>query len=132
CRSPLGFLMTKWREGIPGAFQMGCRHGAWCLGCCWALMCVLFVVGVMNLIWVAALTAFVLIEKLGPGGAIVARAAGAALVVLGLVALARRLGSSIPCCWARGLAIFITGDDPRLLQGRRSLAVSLVRAPFPP
>jgi predicted metal-binding membrane protein len=87
CRSPLGFLMTNWRDGTIGAFRMGFRHGAYCLGCCWALMCVLFVVGVMNLMWVAALTAFVLIEKLGPAGAIVARVAGAAMVVLGIVAI---------------------------------------------
>src|SRR5262249_26845204 len=60
CRSPLGFLMTNWRDGTIGSFRMGFSHGAYCLGCCWALMCVLFVVGVMNLIWVAALTGFVL------------------------------------------------------------------------
>jgi len=87
CRSPLGFLMTNWRDGITGAFWMGFRHGAYCLGCCWALMCVLFAVGVMNLIWVAALTGFVLIEKIGPAGAMVARVAGAAMVVLGMVAI---------------------------------------------
>ena len=69
CRSPLGFLMTNWRDGNMGALQMGVRHGVYCLGCCWALMCVLFVVGVMNLAWVAALTVFVLIEKVGPAGA---------------------------------------------------------------
>jgi predicted metal-binding membrane protein len=88
CRSPLGFLMTNWRDGTLGAFRMGFRHGAYCLGCCWALMCVLFVVGVMNLIWVATLTGFVLIEKIGPAGSIVARVAGAVMVVLGIVAIA--------------------------------------------
>jgi len=88
CRSPLGFLMTHWRDGTLGAFRMGLSHGAYCLGCCWALMCVLFVVGVMNLIWVAALTAFVLIEKIGPAGAIVARIAGAAMLVLGFLVMA--------------------------------------------
>jgi predicted metal-binding membrane protein len=87
CRSPLGFLMTHWREGRFGALQMGARHGAYCLGCCWALMCVLFVVGVMNLVWVAALTAFVLLEKAGPAGAIVARVAGAAMVLAGILVL---------------------------------------------
>ena len=85
CRSPLGFLMTNWRDGQLGALRMGIGHGAYCLGCCWALMCVLFVVGVMNLIWVAALTALVLLEKIGPGGAIVARAAGAAMVLAGIL-----------------------------------------------
>jgi len=87
CRSPLGFLMTNWRDGSDGAFLMGFRHGAYCLGCCWALMCVLFVVGIMNLIWVAALTGFVLIEKLGPAGTIVARVAGTAMFVLGVMAI---------------------------------------------
>jgi predicted metal-binding membrane protein len=77
--------MSNWRDGRLGALQMGIRHGAYCLGCCWALMCVLFVVGVMNLIWVAALTAFVLLEKIGPGGAMVARAAGAAMVLAGIL-----------------------------------------------
>jgi predicted metal-binding membrane protein len=88
CRSPLGFLMTNWRDGMAGAFRMGFRHGAYCLGCCWALMFVLFVVGVMNLAWVAALTVFVLIEKIGPAGAIAARVAGAAMVVSAIVAIA--------------------------------------------
>jgi predicted metal-binding membrane protein len=84
CRSPLGFLMTNWRDGKLGAMQMGLRHGVYCLGCCWALMCLLFVVGVMNLVWVAALTVFVLIEKLGPAGGIVARVTGAVIIVAGI------------------------------------------------
>ena len=84
CRSPLGFLMTSWRDGAIGAFRMGLAHGAHCLGCCWALMCVLFAVGVMNLLWVAALTALVLMEKVGPVGAGVARAAGVVMIVFGL------------------------------------------------
>jgi predicted metal-binding membrane protein len=62
---------------------MGIEHGTYCLGCCWALMGVLFVVGVMNLVWVAALTIFVLVEKFGPAGAFVARAAGVAMVAFG-------------------------------------------------
>jgi predicted metal-binding membrane protein len=84
CRSPLGFLMTHWREGDLGALRMGVGHGWYCLGCCWAVMCVLFVVGVMNLFWVAALTALVLLEKVGPAGAVVARVAGGVLIVAGL------------------------------------------------
>ncbi len=88
CRSPLGFLMTNWRDGQLGALQMGVRHGAYCLGCCWALMCVLFVVGVMNLVWVAALTLFVLLEKIGPRGTVVARVAGAAMVLVGILLIA--------------------------------------------
>lgn len=88
CRNPLSFLMTHWREGKWGAFEMGARHGAYCLGCCWALMIVLFVVGVMNLVWVAVLTAFILLEKIGPQGALVARLSGAVLIVFGIVVLA--------------------------------------------
>ena len=89
CRSPLGFLMGHWRDGLTGALAMGVRHGAYCLGCCWALMAVLFVVGVMNLAWVAALSVFVLIEKVGPAGLIVARVAGVVMIVFGI-----RLGLS--------------------------------------
>ena len=87
CRSPLGFLMTNWRDGKMGALQMGARHGTYCLGCCWALMCVLFVVGVMNLGWVMALTVFVLLEKVGPAGALVSRVAGAAMMGAGILAV---------------------------------------------
>jgi predicted metal-binding membrane protein len=89
CRSPIGFLMTNWHDGPTGAFQMGARHGGFCLGCCWALMLVLFVVGVMNLLWVAILTIFVLAEKIGPASIIVGRIAGVVLLVAGLVSLLR-------------------------------------------
>ena len=88
CRSPLGFLMTNWRDGGWGAFRMGWRHGLYCLGCCWALMCVLFVVGVMNLMWIAVLTVFVLVEKTGRAGAALARLAGLCIIVAGVVKLA--------------------------------------------
>ncbi len=87
CQSPLGFLMSNWRDGSSGAFRMGFRHGIFCLGCCWALMAVLFVVGVMNLAWVGVLTLFILAEKLGPIGARVSRAGGAILIALGAVLL---------------------------------------------
>src|SRR5580765_668223 len=70
CRTPMDFLMSHWREGTGGAFQMGLRHGLYCLGCCWALMALLFAVGVMNLIWVAVLTVFILAERVGQGGAV--------------------------------------------------------------
>ena len=85
CRSPLSFLMTHWRPGKRGAFSIGAHHGSYCLGCCWALMAILFVVGVMNLLWVAVLTIFVLLEKIGPKGAFVARLGGVALIVFGIV-----------------------------------------------
>ena len=84
CRSPLDFLMTHWREGAWGAFEMGATHGTYCLGCCWALMIVLFAVGVMNLAWVAGLAAFVLLEKIGPKGALVARLSGVVLIGFGI------------------------------------------------
>jgi predicted metal-binding membrane protein len=83
CRSPLAFLMTHWRDGPVGALQMGLRHGAWCLGCCWALMIVLFAVGVMNLVAVGALALFVLAEKTGPAGVLVARIGGIGLIAAG-------------------------------------------------
>jgi predicted metal-binding membrane protein len=91
CRSPLGFLMSHWRDGTAGALRMGIAHGTYCLGCCWALMCVLFVVGVMNLVWVAAMTIFVLVEKVGPAGRLVARAAGVAMIAAGALVWNARL-----------------------------------------
>lgn len=83
CRSPLGFISREWREGSGGAFVMGARHGAFCVGCCWVLMALLFVAGVMNLLWVAALALFVLVEKVAPAGGRVGKAAGALLVMWG-------------------------------------------------
>jgi predicted metal-binding membrane protein len=90
CRSPLGFLMTEWREGAWGALVMGLRHGSYCVGCCWALMALLFVVGVMNLLWVAVIAALVLVEKVLPRGELVGRVAGGVLVLAGLVLLGQR------------------------------------------
>jgi predicted metal-binding membrane protein len=87
CRSPLDFLISHWHDGKYGALQMGARHGAYCLGCCWAIMALLFVVGVMNLVWVAALAALVLLEKLAPQGVWLARISGAIMIVLGFIAL---------------------------------------------
>jgi predicted metal-binding membrane protein len=84
CRSPLGFLMTEWRNGAGGAFVMGLRHGTYCVGCCWLLMAVLFVTGVMNILWVAIIAAFVLIEKLAPSGEWVGRGAGVLLAGYGV------------------------------------------------
>jgi predicted metal-binding membrane protein len=88
CRSPLAFLMHRWRAGAGGAFRMGIDHGVYCLGCCWALMLLLFAGGVMNLTVIAVLTAFVAFEKLGPFGVHTARAGGIALVALGVWVLA--------------------------------------------
>jgi predicted metal-binding membrane protein len=66
CRAPLGYFVTEWREGHAGAVWMGLRHGVFCIGCCWLLMAVLFAVGIMNLLWGAVITAFVVAEKVSP------------------------------------------------------------------
>src|SRR5688572_15452354 len=81
CRSPLSFLMQRWRNGRAGALRMGIEHGIYCLGCCWALMLLLFAGGVMNLLVIVALTVWVLVEKLTPFGEQSARVSGALLIV---------------------------------------------------
>jgi predicted metal-binding membrane protein len=83
CRTPLGFIMTEWREGSRGAMVMGVRHGAFCLGCCWFLMGLLFVAGVMNLLWIAVIAAYILVEKIAPAGHWLGRVVGLALIGLG-------------------------------------------------
>jgi len=85
CQSPVSFFMTHWRDGAGGAFRMGLEHGSFCVGCCWMLMLLLFAAGVMNLTWVAALTAFVLIEKLVPYPRAIANIAGASLIAGGVL-----------------------------------------------
>jgi predicted metal-binding membrane protein len=87
CRSPLHFLSHEWRDGPGGAFMMGLRHGSFCVGCCWAAMALLFVVGVMNLLWVAIIAAFVLLEKLAAQGPLVGRGVGLLCVAWGVVVL---------------------------------------------
>lgn len=88
CRSPAQFISRHWRPGQAGAVRLGVLHGAYCVGCCWLLMALLFVGGVMNFIWIAGLTVVVGIEKLLPRGEWIGRAAGVALVVWGLARLA--------------------------------------------
>lgn len=83
CRSPLEFLSTYWRPGARGAFGMGVRHGAFCAGCCWMLMLLLFVGGIMNLAWITGIALFVMAEKLATGGPWISRIAGGALVIWG-------------------------------------------------
>ncbi len=87
CRSPIHFLAHGLRKGRGGAFVMGLEHGAFCVGCCWILMGLLFVGGVMNLLWIAAIAAFVLLEKVLPYGAGGGRISGALLVLAGLFVL---------------------------------------------
>jgi predicted metal-binding membrane protein len=91
CRSPFDFLTHHWREGMQGAVVMGIRHGLYCVGCCWALMALLFVAGVMNLMWVAAIAAFVLVEKLMPRGVLAGRMAGVLLIAWGTYAFLHRV-----------------------------------------
>jgi len=91
CRSPLDWIPRHMRPGRAGALRMGMQHGAFCVGCCWVLMLLLFAGGVMNLLWVAAIAAIVLAQKLFPGGLLAARIAGAALIACGLFLITRPL-----------------------------------------
>ena len=85
CRSPFHFISTHWRSGNAGAFMMGISHGAFCIGCCWVLMLLLFVGGVMNLLWIALISVFVLLEKVLPLGDHGGKWAGVLMVVIGLM-----------------------------------------------
>src|SRR5258707_2900191 len=88
CRSPLGFLLGSWRDGLPGALQMGARHGAWCVGCCWALMASLFALGVMSIAGMAFVAALIAAEKTLPWGRAVTYGTAAVLLVLGILLVA--------------------------------------------
>lgn len=88
CQSPLGFFMSHWRDGCVGAARMGFEHGLYCVGCCWLLMLILFLVGVMNMAWVAAIAIYVLAEKLLPLGRRLAQASGAIAIGVGCALLA--------------------------------------------
>jgi predicted metal-binding membrane protein len=88
CRSPVNFLTQHYRPGVAGAWRMGLQHGVYCVGCCWLLMLLLFVGGVMHLGWIAGLTALVVIEKLIPHGAVIGRGVGAALIAAGVMMMA--------------------------------------------
>jgi predicted metal-binding membrane protein len=88
CRSPLGFLLGAWREGTAGAVQMGARHGAWCVGCCWALMASLFALGVMSIAWMAFVAALIALEKTLPWKRVATYGTAAILVALGVLLMA--------------------------------------------
>ena len=103
CRSPLGFLLGSWRSGRLGALQMGARHGAWCIGCCWALMASLFALGVMSLAWMAVVAGLIAFEKLLPSRRAAIYGTATILFVLGLLLLAAP--DAIP-------ALTIPGSDP--------------------
>jgi predicted metal-binding membrane protein len=87
CRSPLGFLLGSWREGWSGALQMGVKNGAWCVGCCWALMAALFALGVMSLAWMAVVAGLIAIEKTLPWRRVASRGTAAVLLGLGMLVL---------------------------------------------
>lgn len=85
CRSPVTYFMLEWRDGNSGALKMGLKHGVHCVGCCWVLMALLFVAGVMNLLWMAIITTFVLLEKVLPKGDVLGRAGGVGMIVWGII-----------------------------------------------
>jgi predicted metal-binding membrane protein len=88
CRSPLGFLLGTWRDGVRGALSMGMRHGAWCIGCCWALMAALFALGAMSLAWMAFVAALIALEKMLPWGRVATAGTAALLLTLGILLVA--------------------------------------------
>jgi predicted metal-binding membrane protein len=92
CRSPLGFLLNEWRDGTRGAFIMGLRNGNYCVVCCWALMSLMFVAGVMSLLWMAIIAVFVLVEKVAPKGVWISRVSGLLFIVWGIWMLVGALG----------------------------------------
>ena len=88
CRSPLGFLLGSWRGGKIGALKMGAKHGAWCVGCCWALMAALFALGVMSIAWMAFVAALIAVEKMLPWRRVAIWGTAAVLLVLGVLLVA--------------------------------------------
>jgi predicted metal-binding membrane protein len=94
CRSPLGFLVGSWRDGVRGALAMGSRHAAWCLGCCWALMAALFALGVMSILWMAVVAGLITIEKVVPWRRVAVLSTAMLLLALGLGVLVAP--SSVP------------------------------------
>src|SRR5689334_11558274 len=102
CRSPLGFLLGAWRDGRAGALQMGAKHGAWCVGCCWALMASLFALGLMSIVWMAVVAALIALEKTLPWEQVATRGTAALLFTAGVLVLAAP--SAIP-------ALTVPGDS---------------------
>ena len=105
CRSPLGFLLGHWRDGMSGALRMGAGHGAWCLGCCWALMASLFALGIMSIAWMTLVTGLIAAEKLLPWGRVAMYGTAAILLALGILLVA--VPESIP-------GLTIPGEDARM------------------
>jgi predicted metal-binding membrane protein len=107
CRSPLGFLLSTWRDGWRGGLRMGSKHGAWCLGCCWALMASLFALGVMSVLWMAMVAGLIAAEKLLPWRRSATYATAGILLVIGVLAVAAP--DAIP-----GLTIPGSSMDPQM------------------
>jgi predicted metal-binding membrane protein len=112
CRSPLGFLLGAWRDGRAGALEMGARHGAWCVGCCWALMLSLFALGVMSIAWMAFVAGLIAVEKLLPWRRVATYGTAAVLLVLGVLVLVA------PYALA---ALTVPGDEP--MPGMRTMGM---------
>ena len=127
CRSPLGFLLGSWRAGRPGALQMGAKNGAWCVGCCWALMAALFALGVMSIVWMAFVAGLIAVEKTVPWR----RAAvyGTAAILLGLGVLVLVAPDAIPGLTTPGDASHASDGDGLLAVGRAFL--TLIRSSRP-
>ena len=87
CRSPLGFLLGSWRDGPSGALRMGAKHGAWCVGCCWALMAALFALGIMSIVWMAVIAGLIAFEKTIPWRRVASYGTASVLLALGLLVL---------------------------------------------
>ncbi len=83
CRSPLSYFLSRWKEGPAGAFELGCRHGLFCLGCCWALMIIGFAVGTMNLVWMGVIVLMLCGEKIAPAGERLSQVVGVGLILWG-------------------------------------------------
>jgi predicted metal-binding membrane protein len=107
CRSPLGSLLGHWRSGLSGALEMGARHGAWCVGCCWGLMAALFALGVMSIAWMGFVAALIAAEKTLPWRRGVTYGTAAILVVLGVLLFAAP--DAIP-------GLTIPGSNPSMME----------------
>jgi predicted metal-binding membrane protein len=133
CRGPLAFLLTQWRDGARGALRMGAVHGAWCVGCCWALMAALFALGVMSLVWMIVVAGMIAVEKLLPWKALASRLVASALLVLGLgIALAPRHipGLTLPDspAAAKAMRAMPGMHKPLELSKRAGMSVTMMRA----
>jgi predicted metal-binding membrane protein len=109
CRGPLGFLLESWRDGRVGALRMGIAHGAWCLGCCWALMAALFALGVMSVGWMVLVAVLIALEKLSPWQWLATRGVAIVLVVLGIAVAT--MPTDVP-----GLTIPGSADDAMSME----------------